>query len=84
MMCLLLLITFQKQKLDDKKSTEGNKKEVNAADKSENEPENHQEDEKKSDNEKKITKPVNPLLKMFEKMREKNVSLMILYLTFKF
>lgn len=84
-MCLLLFFMFQKQKLDDKKSCEGNKTEVNAADKRETEPEqSHQEDEKKSENETKITKPINPLLKMFEKMREKNVSLMILHVMLNF
>ncbi|XP_055296715.1 zinc finger protein 26-like [Sitodiplosis mosellana] len=66
-------IFVKKQKHDDKNSTDGNKSEMNASDKCENTPEqDHQEDAKKSDNGTKVTKPNNPLLKMFEKMREKN------------
>lgn len=42
-------------------------------------PEQSQQNEaKKTENEIKAAKPINPLLKMFEKIREKNVSLKLI------
>lgn len=64
-----IIRTFQKQKIEDKNNSD--KLESNEGGKIE---EQRKEEDTEKANETKAVKPGNPLLKMFEKMREKNVS----------